>query len=210
MGMAEGKKQIHEIAEKGQVEFQAEKQKLIDEAVDKEKQKHERRMKQIETKAAIQKSLAINKQRLEKIKARQDVIANISKDVEQKLERELQNDGNVKTFVTKLITQGLLMLLENNVTVKCRKKDSNMVSSIVGQAAKDYAAVIQKETGASKECKVTVDQNNFLPETSLGGVVLSCQNGNIIIDNTIDVRLKLVMEQDKPAIRRLLFPQSRN
>merc|ERR1712206_11706 len=100
------------------------------------------------------------------------------------------NEGQSKDFVTKLIVQGLLMLLE-----KCLK-----------DAEAEYAKVIKNQTGADKSCKLTIDESQYLPEECLGGVVLMCQNGKIAIDNTIDLRLKLVMEQDKPAIRGLLFP----
>merc|ERR1712232_567462 len=194
----------------GASEFEEEKLKLVTEQKNNIAKHHKSRMDKITRDTAIQKSMAINKQRLEKIKARQGVITKLSEDVRQKLAKDLKDEGQSKPFVTKLITQGLLMLLETNVAVKCRKQDLNMVTSIVNKAAEDYTAVIKEQTGASKQCKVEVDKNNFLPETCLGGIILSCHGGNITIDNTIDVRLKLVMEQDKPAIRRLLFPQSRS
>ena len=41
----------------------------------------------------------------------------------------------------------------------------------------------------------------------IGGVVLSCNNGLITVDNTLDTRMRLVVEQDKPAIRAALFPR---
>jgi len=65
----------------------------------------------------------------------------------------------------------------------------------------------------NKTAKLTIDKSNRLapapggqPGAScLGGVVLACQNGNITVDNTIDSRMGLVMEQAKPMIRQLLF-----
>jgi len=206
----EGQKKVDEIREKSKNEFDEEKKKLVEEQKNIISKSHKNRMDKITRDTAIQKSMAINKQRLEKIKARQGMIAKLSENVREKLAKDLKDEGQSKPFVTKLITQGLLMLLETNVTVKCRKQDLNMVSSIVNKATEEYTAVIKEQTGASKQCKVDVDKNNFLPETSLGGVILSCHDGNITVDNTIDVRLKLVMEQDKPAIRRLLFPASRS
>eukprot|EP00747_Dinoflagellata_sp_TGD_P207533 gnl/TRDRNA2_/TRDRNA2_81093_c0_seq1.p3 gnl/TRDRNA2_/TRDRNA2_81093_c0~~gnl/TRDRNA2_/TRDRNA2_81093_c0_seq1.p3 ORF type:complete len:100 (+),score=31.82 gnl/TRDRNA2_/TRDRNA2_81093_c0_seq1:2-301(+) len=97
------------------------------------------------------------------------------------------------------------MLLEDEVVIKCRQADANLVKSCLPDAEKQYQQVINKETGVTKSVKLSVD-TAFLPQACLGGVVLACQSGTISIDNTIDARLKLVLEQDKPMIRSLLFP----
>merc|ERR1711920_92093 len=113
--------------------------------------------------------------------------------------------GNDKAFITKLIVQGALMLLEENVSVRCRDADKATVQGCLQAAAAQYAKGIKDNTGADKKCNLTID-SQALPGSSLGGVILSCQDGKITIDNTIDLRLKLSLEQDKPAIRKLLFP----
>merc|ERR1712176_1467966 len=95
------------------------------------------------------------------------------------------------------------------VDVRCREKDVTMVASILGDASKKYSQIIKAETGADRKCKLSVDEKHPVPATSLGGIVLACNDGKITIDNTLDLRLRLVMEQDKPAIRSLLFPASR-
>merc|ERR1712217_811120 len=90
-----------------------------------------------------------------------------------------------------------------------------MVESCLPQATEMYQKSIQKEIGVTKTCNLSIDTKTYLhpPPTPgsdgpscLGGVVLTCQGGKICIDNTIDLRLKLVMEQDRPAIRKMLFP----
>merc|ERR1712019_240755 len=141
----------------------------------------------------------------EKIKARQEVMGKIHEDVKKALVDQMKSEANVKPFVTKLIVQGLLMLLEAEVEIRCKESDVKMVESVLSDAAAQYQKVIQAETKASKTCKLTVNKKEFLPASLVGGVVLACQGGKITIDNTIDLRLKLVMEQDKPAIRKLLF-----
>merc|ERR1711957_1127230 len=146
-----------------------------------------------------------NKQRLEKIKARQEVLVKIADDAKAKLTQDLKGDP-LKSFVTKLIVQGLLMFLETEVTVRCREADAKVVESCLQAASDEYAKVIKNETGAAKSVKITVDKSNYLPSSCLGGIALGCAGGKITIDNTIDARLQLVMEQDKPAIRKSLFP----
>merc|ERR1712150_109867 len=151
-----------------------------------------------------------NKQRLEKIKARQDVMQGIAGDVKKRLASE----GGSTDFITKLIVQGLLMLLEKDVSVRCRKEDQSKVQGCLAKAAADYASIIKSETGSTMTVNLSIDKQ-YLPSASagadgltcLGGVVLACHDGKITVDNTIDSRLSLVMEQAKPNIRALLFPQ---
>eukprot|EP00929_Paragymnodinium_shiwhaense_P114992 TRINITY_DN83568_c0_g1_i1.p1 TRINITY_DN83568_c0_g1~~TRINITY_DN83568_c0_g1_i1.p1 ORF type:complete len:219 (-),score=64.97 TRINITY_DN83568_c0_g1_i1:90-746(-) len=189
------------ITRKGDEEFNVEVQKIITEQKTKILATYERKTKTIETQYAIAKSTAINKQRLQTIKARQHVVNQIAEDVKGKLKEA----GQDKAFVTKLILQGTLMLLESEVLVRCRQADAALVESCLSAASTQYAEVIKKETGATKSLKLTVDQSEWIPADSLGGIVLTCQGGKIKIDNTVNVRLNLVMEQDKPAIRQLLF-----
>jgi len=193
-----------EIEATGQAEFDAEVSKILKEQKEKVLNEYAKKKKEVETKYAIAKSTAINRQRLEQVKARQEIMGKIQEDVS----RKLKDEGSNKGFITKLIVQGLLMLLESEVSVRCREKDVPLVTACLAQAADEYSKVVKKETGAHKTCKLTIDKANYVAGTSLGGVVLACQNGFITIDNTIDLRLNLVMDQDKPAIRTLLFPGS--
>jgi len=218
--ISEAQDKEQDIKKKGDEEFSIEVHRLITEQKEKVRQNYERKVKQIETQYAINKSMAINKQRLEKIKARQEVMMKVQGDVRTELGNKLKSEAAMKPYVTKLIVQGLLMFLEDQVDVTCRQADVKMVESCLADAESQYKAAILKESGANKTCKLTVhtsaapykkDKNgmpsSYCDANCLGGVILACQNGKITIDNTIDLRLKLVMEQDKPAIRSLLFPQ---
>merc|ERR1712048_821570 len=204
--LSEAKDKQDDILKKGEEEFQIEVHRVVTEQKEKIRQTYEKKVKQIETKYAIDKSMAINKQRLEKIKARQEVMGKIQEDVKGKLAQQMTNAGDAKPFITKLIVQGLLMLLEPEVEIRCRQKDQALVEGALADAAAQYSNIIETQTKAKKTCKLSLNKTTFLSDSLLGGVVLACQSGKITIDNTIDLRLKLVMEQDKPAIRSLLFP----
>merc|ERR1712048_612143 len=203
---SEAKDKQDDILKKGEEEFQIEVHRVVTEQKEKIRQTYEKKVKQIETDYAIKKSMAINKQRLEKIKARQEVMGKISQDVSKELAKKMTDAKAADAFRTKLIVQGLLMLLEPEVEIRCRQKDKEAVKKSCGEAAAMYSKIIEDTTKAKKTVKLTVSDSESLPESCLGGVVLACQNGKITIDNTIDLRLKLAMEQDKPAIRKLLFP----
>ncbi|CAK9009027.1 V-type proton ATPase subunit E (V-ATPase subunit E) (ClVE-1) (Vacuolar proton pump subunit E) [Durusdinium trenchii] len=133
------------------------------------------------------------------------MLGKLQEDSQKELASQLQDKAAQKKFITKLIVQGLLMLLEDSVEVRCRKCDEALVSECINDAVREYTQVIKDSTGASKSCKLTLDQTVQLPPapngdasvpSCLGGVVLACQKGAITIDNTIDSRLQLVMEQD--------------
>eukprot|EP00931_Biecheleriopsis_adriatica_P023091 TRINITY_DN1466_c0_g1_i1.p1 TRINITY_DN1466_c0_g1~~TRINITY_DN1466_c0_g1_i1.p1 ORF type:complete len:234 (+),score=75.50 TRINITY_DN1466_c0_g1_i1:70-771(+) len=210
----EAKDKAEEIDTKALQDESVERLKIVNSMKEKIQQDYARKAKQIETQAAIARSTAINRSRLEKIKARQETLRQLSEDSKTEITKQLQDQAKLKKFITNLIVQGLLMLLEDAVEVRCRSSDDALVTSCIADAAKEYSKVIQTETGASKSCKVTLDQKVKLDPapraggdgpSCLGGVVLACQNGTITIDNTIDSRLGLVMEQAKPTIRSLLF-----
>merc|ERR1711976_729654 len=114
--------------------------------------------KQIETKYAIEKSMAINKQRLEKIKARQEVMGKIAEDVKKALTDQMKTESVSKPFVTKLIVQGLLMLLESEVEIRCKESDAKLVEAVLADAAAQYSKIIQTETKATKTCKLSLNK----------------------------------------------------
>eukprot|EP00434_Breviolum_minutum_P027453 symbB.v1.2.024271.t1/scaffold2285.1/size83374/3 len=212
--LAEAKDKAGDINKKCEEDFSIEVYRLITEQKEKVRQSYEKKTKQIETQYAIARSMAINKQRLEKIKARQEVMHKISADAQDDIVKELQKGDTGKKFITQLLLQGMLMLLESEVVVRCRQSDQTLVQGCLKDASEQYASLIKKETGATKACALSIDKT-FLPPapvpgkdgpSCLGGVVLFCQGNKISVDNTIDMRLSLVMEQAKPAIRGLLFP----
>merc|ERR1711865_122397 len=113
--------------------------KLVQQMKDKIRQEYVRKAKTVETQAAIARSTAINRSRLEKIKARQEVLGKVQDDVTAKLQAELRSEATHKKLITKLITQGLLMLLEDDVSVQCRQVDEKLVQGCLADAAGSYA-----------------------------------------------------------------------
>eukprot|EP00929_Paragymnodinium_shiwhaense_P054067 TRINITY_DN2709_c0_g3_i1.p1 TRINITY_DN2709_c0_g3~~TRINITY_DN2709_c0_g3_i1.p1 ORF type:complete len:219 (+),score=104.69 TRINITY_DN2709_c0_g3_i1:83-739(+) len=201
--LAEAEDKAADIQKKGEEEFSIEVHRIITEQKDKLRKDYEKKTKAIETAYAIAKSTAINKQRLEKIKKRQEMMNQIMADAKLKLAAA----GQDKAYITKLIAQGLLMFLEDAVEVRCRAKDVNLVQSCLGDAVATYKQIIKQQAGVDKNVVLKIDSTNYVQPDCLGGVILVCGNGKITIDNTIDLRLNLAMEQDKPAIRKILFPQ---
>lgn len=210
----EAKDRAEEITTKTLQEFSVEKLKVINSTKQKILQDFARKSQQRETLKAIERSTEINKSRLEKVKTRQEMLLRLADDSKAELEKVLKDKGKSKDFTTKIIVQGLLMLLEDEVKVRCRESDVDLVKSCLDEAVDQYSKVVKEKTGAEKTCKLVLDEDVKLPPapgqgqhgaSCLGGVVLACQNGAITIDNTIDSRLRLVLEQAKPTIRAKLF-----
>jgi len=201
----EAKDKCEEIATKALQEFDIEKLKIVNATKEKVRQEYSKKLKAAETKKAIERSTAINRSRLEKIRMQQDMMTALWNESKTDLAKEMKGEAKHKEFITKVIVQGLLKLLEDQVQVRCRACDDSLVKQCISQAQTEYSQVVEKETGAKKTCKVVLDEANKLSPSILGGVVLTCQNGTITIDNTLDSRLKLVLEQAKPQIRGFLF-----
>merc|ERR1712048_1419832 len=132
--LSEAKDKSDEIMRRGEEEFNVEVHRVVTEQKEKIREGYKKKVKQIETDYAIEKSMAINKQRLEKIKARQEVMGKIHEDVKKALVDQMKSEANVKPFVTKLIVQGLLMLLEAEVEIRCKESDVKMVEAVLADA----------------------------------------------------------------------------
>lgn len=203
-----------EIVEQGLKEFEIEKAKIMTAEREKITAEFSKKKKIVETQCAIKRSMAINRSRLDKVVARQEVIGSLATEASAKLVQEMAKESESKKFYIKLILQGLLMLLEDEVTVQCRECDAKTVEGCLKEASDEYTKIIKTETNANKTVKLSLSKSFLAPPpvagsdaaSCLGGVLLLCQGGSIKIDNTIDARLSLVLEQDKPAIRKLLFP----
>eukprot|EP00392_Amoebophrya_sp_AT5.2_P007039 g7051.t1 len=201
----EAKETAAQINDKATEDFNVEKLKLVQGMKEKIRTDFADAKKKESQKQTILRSTAINKARLKKIEARQTCIETLSGEVAGKLKEVGKAEAKYKQILIDLIVQGCLKLMEEEVTVKCRAADTSVVRSVLDQASQAFAKTIAKETNVRASLKLKLD-TAVLPATCLGGVVLSCQGGSICVDNTLDTRLKLCMDNDKPALRKMLFP----
>jgi len=204
----EARTEAAKLESKANEDYAAEKMKVVSMMKQKVQTENTKTLKQVETRRAIEKSTSVNKARLAKIGARQQCIERMQGEVAVKLAEASKSDVKYKQILIDLIVQGSIKLMEEEVTLQVRPQDVNLVKSLVDAAAQAFVREIQKQTGAKKSIKMVVDKDN-LPANSLGGVVVSCMGGMITVDNTLDTRLKLVMEGDRPALRSMLFSGSK-
>jgi len=202
----EGQQTAGEISQKTNEDFSLEKLKLVQSLKETLRAEYAAASKKKETEVAIQRSSAVNQARLAKIEARHQCIELLSTECGKKLGTMTGSSGGeqYRQILISLIVQGALKLAEPTVAVKARAADANIVRSVLDAAAQKYSQVIKEATGTNLAIKLTLDSAS-LPAGCLGGVSLSCQGGSISVDNTLDARLNLCLEAERPALRKMLF-----
>jgi V-type H+-transporting ATPase subunit E len=199
-----------DIDRKAKEEFNISKMQIVKEMREKVRKEYATKLKKVETKQAIDRSTAINQMRIEKVSARTKALDGVLGQCKERFARVITNKQEYQALLQKLVVQGCLKLLESDVKVQCRAEDKALVEAVLGAASQQYSQVIKQQTKVNRTVKLVVDKTP-LPSSGtnavMGGVVLNCFNGLIKVDNTLDTRLRLCDDQDKPAIRSILFPQ---
>ncbi|XP_002737469.1 V-type proton ATPase subunit E-like [Saccoglossus kowalevskii] len=200
----EANEKAEEIDAKAEEEFNIEKGRLVQQQRVKIMEFYEKKEKNLELQKKIQNSNLLNQARLRVLKNREDHVSAILEEGRQRLGTVTQNQEQYRKLLEGLTTQGLFQMLENNVTIRCRQQDVDLVKSILPSVLDTY----KKSTG--RNCNVVIDTKSFLPADISGGIVLLAQKGKIKVVNTLESRLALISNQMLPVIRTALFGENPN
>jgi len=211
--LAEAKNKAEEIEAMTTQSFTMEKAKILATMKAKVRREFQAKEKKIESQRAISRSRVVNESRLLKVAERGKFLDQVTTDVKNKLLTVVKDQRTYSALLTDLIVQGALTLLEPEIKVRCRQIDQKLVLAVLPAAQAEFSKVVKSQTGVDKSVSLSIDPKYLPPApgtpgstaTCLGGVVLACHGGLITVDNTLDLRLRLIVEQDKPAIRRQLF-----
>jgi len=127
---------------------------------------------------------------------------------------QLARDERYGELLLFLIAQGLLTMMENTVTLRCRREDLALVQAQVKPAIALYQETAMAAAGVKVHVDVILDKAEFLPPgptpghvgpTCSGGVLLLARDGKIKCTNTLDDRLELAFAKSLPDIRGILF-----
>jgi len=135
----------------------------------------------------------LNAARLALLKAQDEHLQAIFAEAAAKVDTATKDKAAYKSLCEKLLLQGLLSLVEPEVTLRCREADVAVVESVIAPASKSFTAQ------AGRPVTVTLDRSSHLPASSGGGVELSCRGGKIRIVNTLENRLATATEQARSA-----------
>lgn len=100
---------------------------------------------------------------------RNKLMENIKAETAESLTTKLSTNVDLyKTVLKQLILQTLLKLMEVDIVIRCRKSDLNIVKEILGEVGMAYINKLKTEVpklkGKEIHPKLTIDENNFLPE----------------------------------------------
>ena len=95
----------------------------------------------------------------------------------------------------------MIKLLEENVEVKCLARDTDLVKEAATRAQKQFREICSVET-------VLTISHEKLPESDLGGIILTSFKGKIVCNNTLKARLEYALQLSLPDVRRMLFTES--
>lgn len=201
----EATEKAHEIETKANEEFAIEKSKLVRQETDAIDATYEKKFKQATMSQQITRSTVANKTRLQVLTARQQLLDDLFETARKKLASEASSSpAKYKEILTKLVLEGAYAMQEPKLQIRARKADAAAAKDALAAAAKEY----KKATGDAVE--LVLDEENALPASGAGGVVIVGGGGKITIDNTLEARLSLVEHNALPAVRETLFGKNVN
>lgn len=198
----EADEKAREIKLKADEEYEIDKSQVVRSETAAIDALHEARLKKAALAQQITKSTIANKTRLKVLATRESVLDDIFADAEVELKKISSDKKKYLPVLEGLIEEGVLALLEPEVTVKVRKQDLAIAKEATKKAAEEFT------TKSGIDVQIHVDESNFLNADTAGGVVLINGTGKIEINNTLEERLKLLSEDSLPAIRLALFGPS--
>ncbi|ESO93777.1 hypothetical protein LOTGIDRAFT_209321 [Lottia gigantea] len=201
----EANEKAEEIDAKAEEEFNIEKGRLVQQQRVKIMELFERKEKQVELQKKIQSSNLLNQARLRVLKAREDHVRDVLEEARRRLGQVTKDQNKYRGILEGLIAQGLFQLMEQNVVVRCREQDVDLVREVAPGAVQKY-----KEAMKGKDVYVNVDNENFLSPNSSGGVEVVAQGGKFLVENTLDSRLSQMSGQMLPKLREMLFGRNPN
>ncbi|KAF2749120.1 ATPase, V1/A1 complex, subunit E [Sporormia fimetaria CBS 119925] len=200
----EALEKANEIHLKADEEFAIEKSKLVRQetaAIDAE---YEKKFKQASMSQQITRSTLANKSRLRILSARQELLNDLFEQAGKKLKDVAKDKKKYQGVLKNLILEGAYAMNEEELQVKARKADYDIVKKAIEDAQSEY------KTKTSKDLSVSLDESDPLGEDLSGGVVVVGTGGRIDINNTFEERLRLLETDALPAIRVLLFGENQN
>lgn len=200
----EAREKVEEIDAKAEEEFNIEKGRLVQTQRVKIMEYYKKKEKQIEQHKKIQMSNLLNQARLKVLKARDDMITEMTNEARQRLGEIAKDPDNYIKLLQGLLLQGFYQLLESKVTVRCRQQDVEMVQAAVNKVIPFYKVSVKINI------VVKIDLERFLPSDICGGVEVYNDNGKIKVSNTLERRLELIAHQMMPEIRVALFGANPN
>eukprot|EP00127_Corallochytrium_limacisporum_P002846 Clim_evm25s142 gene=Clim_evmTU25s142 len=197
----EAAEKANEISVKAEEEFNIEKGKIVQQEKLKIMQQYERKQKNANIDRKIQYSNALNKSRLQVLKAKEDTIEELIEKARRDLSNLAKDSGKYSKLMESLVLEGCFGVLENEMVVVCREQDKNVVNGVLSGAQKRYT----EATGKNVSLAIS---STYLPKDSAGGVEVSNKDGSIKSMNTLEERLEFAARELQPELRTTVFGEN--
>lgn len=199
----EANDKANEIRVKAEEDFNIRKLSAVESAREKIRAEYEKKVKQIDVNRKIAHSTEQNAARLEILKARDGILQETYDEAASSLAQLPESDPDAYNEILKaLILQGLHVLNDSDVVVRCRSADVEVVDEMLPSLTEEHVAA------TNNPVTVVLDQDTFLADNCTGGVVLMSQGGTIVVENTFESRLEIAYQQNLPKIRAMMFDSS--
>lgn len=197
----------------GQRSFEHERELNFQKGAKKNLKEFNEKMDKLQVDQKIATSAKNNDVRIKKMKCRDDQLVLLRDETKARIISDLnaESDG-YKEVCKNLIIQGMIRLLEENVVLKVREGEQDMVADLLEECQDQYAQHMLDNTGREYATKLTIMQDKFLNKeegSEFGGVMLYAHRGRIVVANTLLDRMNLVFEVALPDIRAMLFPENK-
>jgi len=199
----EALEKAREIHLKADEEFAIEKSRLVREEMQSIDREYEKKFKQASMSQQITRSTQSNKTRLRVLSAQQELIEKLFEKARGKLGDAGKGKGYDKILYG-LILEGMYMMCEKKIGLRCKKGDKDRVQKAAKEAAEEYKKNMNSETEG------VVDEKNYLSDDSPGGIVILSSSGKIEVSNTLEERLRLCESDALPTVRAILFGENEN
>ena len=187
-----------EILSLAEIECEKERNIIIEREKEKIDNDFEKKIKQTEVKQRIQHSQELSQSRLQLLRAEDAHLQSLMVDVRKKLMEVRETEG-YKTLIKELIIQGIKILKDRNITIRCVQKDVAIVKTIINDIMKDHPKL-----------KIELDELFCLEDKVIGGVTIATLNDSIICNNTLEHRMNQALVTALPLIRKTIFPSLGN
>jgi len=161
--MQEAHEKVNEIRIKTDHDFNLEKQSLVHNGKLRVQEEYEQKHKDLEVQARVARSAAVGKSRVEKMKARDQLLEDLRKETLEKLATFCKG-SEYPNFLKKLIVQGLIKIEEPEVQIQARAEDKAIVTRVLPEAINEFRTLMSA-AGHTVNPKVTVS-NNAIPSKS--------------------------------------------
>ena len=110
------------------------------------------------------------------------MIEKVQSDVRAALLNKISSKDTYKELIEGLLLQTMIKMLEESLEVKCIKRDESIIREAIEGAESRFKEMCVMET------KLQIG-SEYLPDTELGGIIVTSYKGRIVCNNTLRARL---------------------